>query len=144
MIICDLKLLLFLPHHPCNVILRAICGFSAHCWAPPASQPGPGVATLFPSRGPGRAGKWVHLVRLACAIKRPFLSYKAAFLWGALHPHGQGHLEGRTRIASWTDSAPVGLLWNWTYLSEASFFPKLHKVKPALGCFMKNYKTLSF
>lgn len=47
MIICDLKLLLFLPCHPCNVIFRAICGFAAHCWAPPASQP-PSLVLAWP------------------------------------------------------------------------------------------------
>lgn len=72
MIICDLKLLLFLPHHPCNVIFRAICGFSAHCWAPSASQPSPGVTILFPSRGPGRASEWVHLVRAGLGYKEAF------------------------------------------------------------------------
>lgn len=62
MIICDLKLLLFLPYNPCNVIFRAICGFSAHCWAPPTSQPSPDVTVLFPSHGQGRVSKWEHLV----------------------------------------------------------------------------------
>lgn len=87
MIICDLKLLLFLPCHPCNVIFRAICGFAARCWAPPASQPSPGVAILFPSRGRGRASKWVHLVRAGLCYKEAF-----PFLLGCI-PVGSSSLS---------------------------------------------------